>query len=173
MSGNGHYRWYWSSSEELERCFGAKATRAEVIDAGHANVTADEFDEGQTPGFWIVEADTVLVHPIALSADELADMEGVDLTAQWAIEAVLEANEDAYGEDGYEGPSKSADPNAEPAFDAALKLIDRTAPDAADQVNAAIRAFVVNNQAIFAPYLFGDTRNVEFVPLAETKGDAQ
>lgn len=173
MAGTGQYRWYWSSSEELERCFGAKATRAEAVESGLANTTADEFDEGQTPGFWIVEADTVLVHPITLSADELADMEGLDLTAQWAIEAVLDANEEAYGEDGYEGPSKSADPEAEPAFDAALKLIDRTAPDAADQVNAAIRAFVVNNQAIFNPYLFGDTRNVEFVPLADSNGDDQ
>ena len=50
-----------------------------------------------------------------------------------------------------------------------------TKPDGADcirafmcvQVNTAIRDFVVNNQAIFAPHLFGDTRNVEFVPLAK------
>jgi hypothetical protein len=172
MAGNGQYRWYWSSSEELERCFGGKATRAEAVDAGHANVTADEFDEGQTPGFWIVEADTVLVHPITLSADELADMEGGELTAQWAIEQVLDANEDAYGEDGYEGPSKDADPEAEAALDSALKAIDRAAPDAADQINVAIRNFVVSNQAIFAPYLFGDTRHVEFVPLAQTEGAA-
>lgn len=168
MAGDGQYRWYWSSSEELEQCFGAKATRAEVIDAGHANVTADEFDEDQTPGFWIVEADKVVVQPITLSADELADMEGFGLTAQWAIERVVDANEEAYGEDGYEGPSKGADPNAEAALDAALQAIDRSVADAADQVNVAIRDFVMNNQAIFAPYLFGDTRNVEFVPLAET-----
>lgn len=167
MAGNGHFRWYWSSSEELERCFGAKATRADAIDAGLENVTADEFDDDQTPGFWIVEADTVLVHPVSLSAEYLSDMDGAELTAQWAIEQVLDANEDAYGEDGYEGPSKNADPNAEQAFDALLKSIDHAAPDAVEQVNTAIRDFVVNNQAIFAPYLFGDTRNVEFVPLAK------
>lgn len=164
MKSNGQYRWYWSRWEEMERCHGAKSTRDEIIADGRANFTADEFEEDETPGFWIVEADRTLVRPVKLSPEELEDVD-FDLTAQWAIELVLEANEEAYGEDGYEGPAAGYDPDAEAAFDEELRAIDRTAPDVADRVNAAIERFVAGNQTFFAPFVFGDTRNIEFVPL--------
>lgn len=171
MAGNGHYRWYWSRHEQMERCHGAKATREGIIADGQGAFTLDDFEDDETPGFWIVEADTSVVRPVTFSAEDLDDMD-VPLSAQWVIEQVLDANEEVYGEDGYEGPSAQYDPKAEEAFDEELAAIARLAADAADQVNAAIRRFVENNQALFAPYVFGNTRNIEFIPFIVAEAGA-
>lgn len=166
MAGDGNFKWWWCSHEELEVCFGPHETRADAIAAARADLEPDDFDTDDAPGFWIALADKMVISaPAVFKADEDLSFEKVAFDAERLLERITDANEEAWGEDGFEGLVGDDAVAAEAELERLVREAQLASGGRASAVNAAVTDWVQRHQRNFKVFMFGEVQTSEFVPL--------
>lgn len=164
MRGDGNFKWWWCGFEEMEVCNGPHDTREAAIASAAEEREADEFEDDETPHCWIVEADKMVI-----VADALFDEDDVDADSTFSgdrlIELITEANEEAWGEDGFEGLVGPGDEAAINELEAAVREAQLASGGQAACVNAVIADWLNRHQRQFRVFTFGVQRNFERVEL--------
>lgn len=167
---DGVFRYYWADHEEFEFAYGPFDTAEEALAA--ALKQAEEESFGPEPGstIYVARADKRTTVPPTFDTEALMDefkrTGGMSFDSEQVLELFMEANEDCWGEDGWDGLTGDSEAASEDLIKKLLYaatnwMLAKPADDVAAEemlqqdLQAAMRAWEMEHRAQIKVWMFG------------------